>query len=187
MVSQISHFITDFFIDNSIIENSERDIFRFGIECIFEIFINILVVVLAGIILGALKYALIFFLIFCILRINCGGYHAETNLKCNLILFFNVVAVILISKHFDVNYLLLIMMVIFSNATIIFVAPIKNHGNKFKSSNNNKFCCVILFLIFSILCLILNRYSKNISLLIALTMISVALAMIFEKWKGGRI
>lgn len=95
MITRLANIIANFFVEKSIIDLKEREIYVYGCEAIFSALVNLAIVILSGLITHELFNVFIFYFVFLTMRKYCGGYHAKTHLKCNLIFTFNVLIVIL--------------------------------------------------------------------------------------------
>lgn len=75
----ISESIADFYVSRKIICASEKEIYKYGIELIFNAAINYLIIGLISLVVGSIVFAIEFLLTFCITRFFCGGYHAKKH------------------------------------------------------------------------------------------------------------
>lgn len=187
MIARFSNFITDFFIKNLVISKNEKEIFSYGLECIIGVVINILVVILSGILMNTVKESIIFFVVFFILRIYCGGYHAATNLKCNCVLFLNLIAVLILIKNINESMAALVISDIICIIVSFAISPVENHNKKIKCRRKYKFISTALIVVFSILCIFIYQYRIYISSLISYAMLSVVVAMAYGKRKEGKV
>ena len=70
------------FLKNNIICETEKDIYQYGIECIYLMIINYLSLFVIAIIMGMFKELLLLSCSFIPLRKNAGGFHAKTKIRC---------------------------------------------------------------------------------------------------------
>lgn len=100
MITSIARYVTDFLLRENVICAEYADLYTYGFEVIQAGAVNIMIVLFMGLLFDQLINGLIFWLAFCMLRKFCGGYHADTYLKCNLLLALNVgmVMAILVMK-----------------------------------------------------------------------------------------
>ena len=90
MITSIARYVTDFLLRENVICAEYADLYIYGFEVIQAGAVNIMIVLFMGLLFDQLINGLIFWLAFCMLRKFCGGYHADTYLKCNLLLALNV-------------------------------------------------------------------------------------------------
>lgn len=63
-----------------------KDVYRYGIEITISSALNILLILLCSLALGDVLAGITYLFIFIYLRSFTGGYHADTYLKCNIIM-----------------------------------------------------------------------------------------------------
>lgn len=103
MVSSMSRYIADFLLEKEVIEEDSYAVYVYGFEVIQAGVINVLVLILLSAGFGHMFDGICFFVSFCLLRKTCGGYHADTYLRCNIILGLNVTFVMLVIDKMGVK------------------------------------------------------------------------------------
>lgn len=98
MITQLSYNIASYFVKEKIVEESDADIYRYGIETIFCSIFDILIVLFVGVIFGKILNALFFFCLFCVLRKLSDGYHAETFEKCKILMMIMMIMAMALSR-----------------------------------------------------------------------------------------
>ncbi len=188
MITYLSTIITDFLISSNKELLNEREIYKYGIEIIISSFLNILIVLICGLFFKMLFESILYFLVFAVMRCFCGGYHANTYFKCNLILFI----VVLIS-FFLVDYLykfdnFVIVLTIISFVTllvaILLFAPLE-HKDKPLTKNAKitlRRKSIILYIIILIFWIIIFCINKKCAVAITFSLISVMLSLIIGKF-----
>lgn len=85
MLARLSNRIADIWIENSVIPHEEKDVYKYGIELVLSILVNMCSLILISIV-GGQPMAWIFYLLsFIPLRTAGGGYHAPNHATCILI------------------------------------------------------------------------------------------------------
>lgn len=85
MLVRLSNRIADVWVENSVIPNEEKDIYKYGIELLLSILINICFLIFISF-MGGKPLAWVFYLLsFIPLRTAGGGYHAPTHVACILL------------------------------------------------------------------------------------------------------
>lgn len=131
MYQKVAKKITSFFIDNKIINDSEREIYEYSYEVIISQTVYIIIMILVSLIFGAVFESLAFFIGFFICRKLSGGYHASTYTKCHILFSINQIVFLLLLRFIKTEYFGLIstILIIISVIIIFAVAPI-DHPNK---------------------------------------------------------
>ncbi len=186
--------ITDYLISQKIIPFEKKHIYMYGFELLFADILNLSVIFIIGILFCGFSPTLIYCIIFILLRSSCGGYHADTHLRCHIctigvfivfIVFFNV----LVTN----NKFIILIIDLVAYIPILIFSPIE-HKNKPLSENNRKYNRLISILVFPILIFIsifLQCLELREGLAISLTLWIVSLCMIpainIHKLKNRRI
>lgn len=107
MITKMASKVADFFIYRNWIEKDEHEIYRYGMEVILSFVINFCIVLICGIVFREMLYTFLFYAVFLLMRKFCGGYHADTYLKCNIVFALNLILINLLIKilNEDINYI----------------------------------------------------------------------------------
>ena len=186
MVKCLSEKIADFFIGDTEEYKRERDVYVYGCEVLCSILLNIAVVCIVGLLFGELHCSIAFFASFAIVRHFSGGYHANTHLKCNLILLINCVAVMgiiaLPIMYQPLGNVLEGLMMLFAIVVIYRLAPMDNVNKEIPEERRKglkrKSIIVVLMLELSVCCLWLIE--KQISLSILMGLLSAATSLVMK-------
>lgn len=176
--------IADFFVEKEIIKSDEHEIYVYGAEALLSGISNLLILTVCGILMDELLIALLFFLVFNIMRKYCGGYHAATHLKCNLIFALNTLTILLLIKnYFFISEWLIVTAIIVSDIIIFWLAPIENVNKPLEKYEKKKYRkkAIIFSVIFTIIAVLLIPFNKIVSIMISLTLLSVSFAMLCTK------
>jgi len=184
--------IADFFVEKEIIKSDEHEIYVYGAEALLSGISNLLILTVCGILMDELLIALLFFLVFNIMRKYCGGYHAATHLKCNLIFALNTLTILLLIKnYFFISEWLIVTAIIVSDIIIFWLAPIENVNKPLEKYEKKKYRkkAIIFSVIFTIIAVLLIPFNTIVSIMISLTLLSVSVAMLCTKLtkEGGLI
>lgn len=184
MITGLANIIADFFIRKEWAEKEEREIYQYGSEVIIATALNILIVIVSGLIFHELKYASIFYIAFLLLRRYCGGYHAETHLKCNTIFAANITTVLIIIKNVDLIQIDFIILAVLVSSLIIFVLSPITHKNKpltEEESRKYRKISLIITVVVSLSVFLFITVDIKTSVMLLLALLSVSGAMIVEK------
>ena len=130
MVKQFAGIITSFLLNENIIEQNDKEIYKFGTEQILKYFIVLVVLSILATIFKLWLVTIFISIGFIPLRLIAGGYHAKTLLRCNL-LTFSVYAINMLIINFVINvmtYQIFIIICLLSVLLIFLFAPV-DHKN----------------------------------------------------------
>lgn len=187
MISEIANRITVCLENNKLISKEDNDVYAYGFEILISTVITFAIVIILGIVMKSLFAALVYFGIFALLRQVCGGYHAESYFKCNIIFAFTTFIVMIAYKYVSVNILGILHYLIaaFWVLSVFALAPIENKNKSLGKEKQKLFKMlgrVICVLISLITCL---TYIKKFqcTVLLDATLFFVALAMVISGFR----
>lgn len=189
MITSLAQAITGYLLKNKIIENDKLDIYIYGFEIFISNIFGFLIGLTLGFVFSQIFECMAFLLIFIIMRTYCGGYHADTYLKCNIIFTTNITIAMLIFK-FIANFPIYLHIVIGLTCiiSIVMFAPVENEYKPLTidEKKQHKTTSIILYLIFFIISSVLYFYVPKYSIVIDIALISVALSIVIEVFRKGR-
>ena len=105
MFQQWSDKITEWLYQKELIDRSHTDVYRYGIQQLLTLILNIVSFFIIGIIFHVILPTMLFLLFYAILRIYAGGYHAKTPIRCYL--FSNVIVILfaIIFQHLPMTHI----------------------------------------------------------------------------------
>ncbi len=189
MIRFLSSKLADLLIKNRIVPTEDREIYIYGYELIISSFFGAVSVLLMGIIIKSFIESLVFLIIFLAIRQCCGGYHANSYIKC-IASFVFVFVLVIIAQHLFLPYYSLFIWVILSAvcmSVILDLAPIENSQKPLTieiKSRNRKIAIIMALIIISVSAW-LYVVIPQISLIMMLTLLSVCMLMIYENLRGG--
>ncbi|MBQ9110321.1 MAG: accessory gene regulator B family protein [Oscillospiraceae bacterium] len=181
MIHRISQRITDFLCDNGIIQKEEADIYIYGYEAVLSGLVDFLLVLAAGILFHCLDRALVFFAMFISVRMYTGGYHADTYLRCKLIMVMLLLAVLWIATMklpLTAICLLMILLIL----TVYFQAPVEHPNKPLDEAEKKKYhrYSLILSLLWGAAAIVLYFIRMDLAAAIAVTAFSITMLMVIE-------
>lgn len=84
MVTYLSTTITNFLISKNIIQQSEGELYRYGVLTMIVNFVSILEILILGVITDTFIISVIYIVCFAILRSFTGGFHFDHYILCNI-------------------------------------------------------------------------------------------------------
>lgn len=183
MIHLLSSVLTDFLCRSGIVPEDDREIYAYGYEILISSIIGIASVMVIGALLGVFAETLVFIVVFISTRQTCGGYHADSYIKCISVYITNYIMVIGLTLCLLETYSLFVwlIMTIPAASAVIGFAPMENE-NKPMTDDEKKINRRRALLITG-LCIALSggllSVSARFSLLISSTLLSTAMLMIF--------
>lgn len=181
MISKISEHITSFILKNADKSSEDlREIYRYGIEIFISSFLNIFLILLIGFFTNTVTESIIFLLCFVPLRQVTGGWHASTYFVCNTVFCISYILVLLFSFLFLKIKSIFIAgaFLILGFLPIILFCPVENPNKKIRNKKKMKTLAIILYLVYSSVCLFLYFSFDKYCFTLLLTLVCVSLAVI---------
>jgi accessory gene regulator B len=182
MIKYLSENITEYFFVNKIINNEEKEIYIYGLQLIFSTIIGITIILTLGLVLSRIEETVVFLFAFISIRMYSGGYHANTYLKCNLILIiifsiFTLTVTFTPQSYINIVSIALILSTIY---IILKYAPVENHNKRMTSSQKrkNKKITIYLLSIFYIIGIAIHSVEIRLFYSIIVTLFLVAILII---------
>ena len=185
-MERLAYMISDFFIRKNIIEEKQREICRYGYEVILSTILGGLLVIGISLLVGQLEAGIIFLLIFSSVRKFCGGYHADSYIKCNLVLILVLLVYLgiirmMLSDNPTVP-VMCVMMYLLYMACIIAYAPIDNENKRLSGYEKIKYrrISLIIGVIVGMVSAILYIVKKEYAIMIIVTIFLVTILMVIQ-------
>lgn len=185
IISFLSNRLADFLCAKNIIDTEQKPIYKYGIEIIISSLTGFCLIFTIGLISGMLIEAFIFYTLFVYTRTHAGGYHADSYLKCNVILLIIYLLVLFFSELLISSYNICIhlMILVIYMSSIFGFAPITNVNKPMDKDEirSNRKMCIIISVLWCVLSLILYYLSIKYAIVMALTLFSISMLLIIEK------
>lgn len=139
-MKKLSQSIADELVNNKTIDESQRQLWQYGFQTMIMSVGEILFVILVSAIVGNFFETVLFFCGFIPLRIYAGGYHADTQLRCFLILIFTYIlfSILLNIVSIHTYTLMVFALPILFNAVIVTLKAPLAHSRKSVNNNESK-------------------------------------------------
>lgn len=177
MIVEISESITDKIITKYNLNVSDEDIYSYGVFMFLSFLIFLLLTFIIGIILNCKIESLVFYFSFQLLRKYCGGYHADTSLKCEIITTIVCLLSVLSIKAVNLSQNgnpVLIIAIIFS-AVIFILSPIDTYENPLSYKEKKSFGKIGRIILLVMLSIISVTFIFKINLLFIPCCVSIIL------------
>lgn len=183
-MSKIAEKIADSLCHREVIEECDREIYKYGYEVLLENIGKTLFLLVAGGILRQFTVTLIFIIAFTTLRSCCGGYHASESWKCDLLTIFLwgmvVAGTSLLESILVRGQTFMILIAVMSQLVIYQYAPVEHKDKRLtkEKQERNRRCALGLGLIYGILILLLTFTLTRFGAALALSVLEVVILMI---------
>ena len=126
MISNLSKKVVKKLIDSGNITSSERELYEYGIFILMSNILYIVITAILGLVFGLFYQSLLFFIVFMVIRQYAGGYHASTELRCEIFTTLCILASIIIMRLISGNlsFLVVLGLTAFLSILIFVFAPI---------------------------------------------------------------
>ena len=190
MISKLAKSTACFFVENKMIQAEDEPIYSYGMELLLSTVLNFILAVLIAFLTKSFIPCLINLVVFLSIRVNAGGYHADTHLGCMMTLAAVLLIFIIAEKNISFYIMKIVspVMTILADTVIIVLPPVE-HPNKPSDEDKQqrlKNKSIIWVIILSLLSGILLLCRSHFSFYISSGMFTIALAMIAEIIKTGR-
>lgn len=112
MINNISEFIAQKWVDKNIISKEDYELYHYGWFVVLSDLWLFAFTLILGVIFNIILSSVVFFVTFFLIRRFAGGYHAKTELHCQIIslsfLFLSVVAIKYLFFNIGNSYLFII-------------------------------------------------------------------------------
>ncbi len=138
MITKLSHSLATYLSQNDGL-SEKQNIYAYGIECFLNELISNILLLLCGVIINKTLPLFIWCISFTFIRINLGGFHASSHLKCILLGTFLGICSIFVNPLWGLYYPLApTICFIFSLLLAIRYAPIIHKNHPIKNSQKQK-------------------------------------------------
>lgn len=122
MINNLSTRITNKLLAEGNIAENERELYIYGLFMLLSHLMYLVFVIVFGLIFKCFLESIIFYIAFQFIRRYAGGYHAKTEIRCEILSTLSIlccIVLIKLSKMYDIRITLLIISLVF--AVLIFV------------------------------------------------------------------
>lgn len=101
MIGRLAKRMTVVLIRHRQIDKDDAELYEYGLFILFSNFVFLGIACLAGALCGVFWQSLLFFIAFQFIRRSAGGYHASTELRCQISSTASIIISILLMKLFQ--------------------------------------------------------------------------------------
>lgn len=182
MLDCMSERITHFFMQRNFFDEADYRYYYFGFNYIINEIGSWLIAALLAIITSEVLESAVYIFVFMTLRHYCGGFHASTHLRCNIIFMMTYIGFLLLIGMPIAVYIryIVVIAILFSNIVTFLLAPMESINKKCTIQELKKFRtkAIMYSCLFSIICIVLMNLDIKFSFCIVLGMLNVAFSLI---------
>lgn len=184
MIHKFAQMVADFLCDNDTIKEEEKDIYIYGYEIIISNIVNFLIILTLGLLLHQVIDGFLFYIVFIITRQYCGGYHANTYLKCNILFGTLCLVTLCFSKMLYpyTSFISLLILFLIYIGCILEYAPIDNEHKKISAEDKKKYRRISIWIsvLWSAVDIVLYLTVKKYAITLTITLVIIAMLMVIE-------
>ncbi len=186
MIEQLAQKIYVYMSRHTKVDTELADVYKYGIEITISSTLNILLVMAISVILKSPLSGISHLACLFTLRSFCGGYHANTYLKCNsLMVIFFVISYIggRLLVYFNLtDFQLTAAVLMLAFLPIYAFAPVKNKHKPLTERKVKKcrILSIIIYIVLSLLGLYLTFFGYLYGSIIIITLIEISGSVLFE-------
>jgi accessory gene regulator B len=176
--------IADYLCNNETIKEDEKDIYIYGYEIMLSNVVNFLIILSLSLFLNQLIDGFLFYITFIITRQYCGGYHANTYLKCNLIFGFLCLLTLFFSNilYPYISFISLMILFFIYIGCIFEYAPIDNEYKRLSEKDKKKYRKISIWIsvLWLVVDILLFFTAKEYAITLTITLVIIAMLMVIE-------
>ncbi len=186
MIEQLAQKIYSYMSRHIKVDTELADVYKYGIEITISSALNILLVMAVSVILKSPLSGISHLCCLFLLRSFCGGYHADSYLKCNsLMVIFFVISYIggrLLDYYSLTDFQLTAAVLMLAFLPIYAFAPVKNKHKPLteRKAKRCRILSIIIYIVLSLLGLYLTFFGYLYGSIIIITLIEISGSILFE-------
>lgn len=189
MINELSEKIANRLLRKKVIDDEEKEIYRYGMNQILLSLINIITIIMMGILLDMLWQCLVFTFSFMIIRTYAGGYHASTQARCYLLTVSIITATLSVIKYVEINNYICLILLSISSVIILILSPVGSENKPLDDIEiiiYRKKTIIVWCVEFLIAIVFILVNVKEISICITLAQVDLALCLLSAKYKTSK-
>lgn len=163
MLSLMAQRLSFFFVLKGLIREDEKEIYDYCFEILLSTVANSIIIITLSILNHAVIDTCWFMMGFIMIRITAGGFHADTHIRCMLLLIGVYIGYTFIIDRIVNGDYIVIIMCICSWISVTLLSPVEDINKHLSKKEIERFRCIsnILIIVVIITIFILMYYVKN--------------------------
>lgn len=156
MINNLSVRIANKLVSNKTISKNDYELYIYGLFMLISQLMYLIITIIFGLIFSCIFESIIFYISFQCIRKFAGGYHASTELKCEILTTLSILvctAIIHLSLIYNFQTLLLIISG-FASLFIFIMCPIDTYEKPLSEKEFKYFRKISIIILFAIITII---------------------------------
>ena len=115
-------------VNNNIIDNDEKEIYKYGLEQGILMTINVITIIIVGTCFGMAIESIVFMLTYIPLRTYAGGYHAKNQMICYFFSIGMIIVALVGIKMINLFSIVGVVLIVISYIVIYIFSPVEDHN-----------------------------------------------------------
>ena len=180
MVVKLSSLICRYLINKRIIDTADVELYTYGFFLLFSDILFSSIIILFGLLFNCILEIIIFYILFRTIRVFAGGYHANSETRCEILTttsFLLVSYIISISENYVIETIVL-GITVFAILAIALFAPLDTPAKPLDTDEKKKYRKISLLILSIIVLIIIVSIIFKIKLLFVPCCLSLILESI---------
>lgn len=180
MISKLSKKFVNWVFKQSNSTDDEKSLYQYGFFILFSQIIYFIITAVIGIILGIFIESIFFYFAFLFIRRYAGGYHASTEIRCEISTTFSIIislGFIKLSTLYNLKTAVIII-ALFASVIIFFICPLDSPEKPLNKNEFKYFRKISWLILFIILSTVILSYIFNFNILLYPCSVSLILESI---------
>lgn len=180
MISKLSVKLTHYLMRKGLITEADEELYIYGAFMLLSHLVFFAINCVIGAVLSCLIQSIVFFIAFQFLRAFAGGYHAKTEMRCDLMSTFSILICIIVIKLMSIYDwdLPILSLSLVSAVVIFFLCPLDTPEKPLTGKEFVHFRKVSRLILLIILALVILSFVFGLKLLFAPACLSLILECI---------
>lgn len=131
MIERISDKLIQLLKREDVISENDTDIYAYGLFQFMMMCLNVGTTILVGVLLKAFIPCVLLNISYIPLRVNAGGFHARTPLRCYLYSTVIIISLLLVLKYISISFVTSLSVLILSSVIVWLIAPVSTADDPF--------------------------------------------------------
>ena len=133
---EIARKISDFLIDNGALED-KRKVYEYALICLFNELIIDIILLFSAAFMSAIPEMIMWIIVFNSLRMNIGGFHANTPEMCSFLSYILGICSVLLGGKIKIEMSVIVMVLILSIVIVYKIAPVVHPKRPINTQQKN--------------------------------------------------
>ena len=190
MLNTLSLRIVNYLFVKKIIKSDCKDLYHYGFFLLLSNVTFSIIILTLGALFKCVLANLLFYVSFCAIRIFAGGYHADTETKCEILTTLSFLCVTIIISRSELVFVqtIVLLLTLISIPTVVILSPLDTPAKPLDFGEKKKYKMISCIILLVIVCTICSSLIFDIKLLLVpccLSLILESILLLSGKFKGN--